>query len=141
MPRKCRLGAQDRSSLFLVILLGRTVITLHTPPTPHAPRASSVQVSSMEGACACAQPMINNAGPASRQIDISLVGIVLFWRSEPGLRFLYSYSSRNISRYPLTSPPEAAVLRRRPPKTLLEYPLKKTSFYMHCRLRKSSKCM
>ena len=38
-----RLGAQDRSSLFLVIPFGRTVITLHTPPMPHGPRASSMQ--------------------------------------------------------------------------------------------------
>ena len=36
-----RLGAQDRSSLFLVILFGRTVITLKIPPATRGPRASS----------------------------------------------------------------------------------------------------
>ena len=32
-----RLGAQDRSLLFLTILFGRTVITLQTPPVIHGP--------------------------------------------------------------------------------------------------------
>ena len=61
---KDRLGAQDRSSLFLIIQFGRKVITLHTPPISHGPRARSVLVSSMAGTCACAQPMANNVDPA-----------------------------------------------------------------------------
>ena len=89
--------------------------------------------------------MVNNADLVSPQIDISLVAIFLFWRSEPGLHFLYSYSSRNSSRCPpllsLASPAETAVLRRRPPKTLLGHPPKRTTFYMQCRPRKSTKCM
>ena len=39
-----RLGAHDRSSLFLTILFGRTVINLETPSVTHGPRVSSVQV-------------------------------------------------------------------------------------------------
>ena len=47
-----RLGVQDRSSLFLTIPFGRTIITLQTPPVTHDPRASSVQVDSIIAACA-----------------------------------------------------------------------------------------
>ena len=72
-----RLGAQDRFSWFLVIPFGRTVITLYTPPVPHGPGANSVQVSPMIGACACAGPTVNNAGPALRQEGISLVAIIV----------------------------------------------------------------
>ena len=50
-----RLGAQDRSSLFLtMILFGRKVITLQTPPVTHGPRASSVQVDCPITGCALA---------------------------------------------------------------------------------------
>ena len=65
-------------------------------------------------------------------------------RSKPGLHFLYSYSSRNSSRFSALEPdiaPEAAVLRRRPPKTLLEHPPKKTPFYMLLSRRKLTKCV
>ena len=68
-----RLGAQDRAWLFRVLPFGGTVITLHTPPVANGPRASSVQVSAMEGTCACAQRTVNNADPASRQVDTSVV--------------------------------------------------------------------
>ena len=131
----------------LVVSRGRTAITFHTPSTPYfyGPRASSVQVSSMGGACACAQPMVNRTDPASRQVDISIMATVLFWRSEPGLGSLYSYGSRNVSGCPpllsLISPCENAVLRKRPPEILLEHPPKRTNFYMQRRLGKSTKCM
>ena len=36
------------------IPIGRTAITLKTPTVPYRPRASSVQVLSMIGACGCA---------------------------------------------------------------------------------------
>ena len=49
--QESRLGVKDCSSLFLAIPFGRTVITLYTPLVPHRPRASLVQVSSMEGLC------------------------------------------------------------------------------------------
>ena len=49
-----RLGAQDRSSLFLVILFEGTVITLQTPLVTHGPRVSSVQVDSIIAGCAFA---------------------------------------------------------------------------------------
>ena len=49
-----RPGAQDRSSLFLTRLFGRTVITLQTPPVTHGPRGSSVQVDCTIAACAFA---------------------------------------------------------------------------------------
>ena len=49
-----RLGAQDRSSLFLTVLFGRTVITLQTPSVTHGPRASSVQVDYPNAGCAFA---------------------------------------------------------------------------------------
>ena len=49
-----RLGAQNRSSLFLIIIFGRTVITLQRPPVTHDPRASSVQVDCPIAACAFA---------------------------------------------------------------------------------------
>ena len=65
-------------------------------------------------------------------------------RSKPGLRFLYSYSSRNSSGFSALEPdiaPETAVLRRRPPKTLLEHPPKRKTFYMLLSRRKLSKCM
>ena len=131
--------------LFIIIPFERTFITFQTPPMPHGPWASLMQVSNKEVACSCTQPMANNADTASRQVDISLVAIVLFWRSEPGFRFLYSYSSRDTSRCPpllsLTSLPETAVLRKRPPKTLLGRPPKRTTFYMQWRLRKSTKCV
>ena len=44
-------GAQDRSSLFLVIPFWRTIITLPHPPVTHGPRSSKVQVSAMQGTC------------------------------------------------------------------------------------------
>ena len=47
-----RLGAQDRSSLFLTIPFVRTVITFQTHYVTHGPRASSVQVDSGIAACA-----------------------------------------------------------------------------------------
>ena len=65
-------------------------------------------------------------------------------RSKPGLRFLYSYSSRNNNRFSALEPdiaPETAVLRKRPPKTLLEHPPKRTTFYVLLRRRKLSKCV
>ena len=65
-------------------------------------------------------------------------------RSKPGLRFRYSYSSRNSRRFSALEPdiaPETAVLRRRPPKTLLEHPPKRTTFYMLLSRRKLSKCV
>ena len=72
--QRSRLGAQDRSSLFFVIPFGRRVTILHTPPMLHGPWASSVQVSSMEGTCACAfLPMVNNTNLAQEQVVISLV--------------------------------------------------------------------
>ena len=65
-------------------------------------------------------------------------------RSKPGLRFPYSYSSRDSSRFSALEPdiaPETAVLRRRPPKTLLEHPPKRTTFYMLLSRRNLSKCV
>ena len=63
--------------------------------------------------------------------------------------FLYSYrcsssSSRNSSRFSALEPdiaPETAVFRRRPPKTLLEHPPKRATFYMPLRRRKLSTCV
>ena len=49
-----RLGAQNRSSLFLTILFGRTVKTLQTPPATHGPGTSSVQVDCPIAGCAFA---------------------------------------------------------------------------------------
>ena len=49
-----RLGAQDRSLLFLAILFGRTVVTLQTSPVTHVPRASSVQIDYPIAGCALA---------------------------------------------------------------------------------------
>ena len=65
-------------------------------------------------------------------------------RSKPGLRFLYFYSSRDSSGFSALEPdiaPETAVLRRRPPKTLLEHPPKRTTFYMLPSRRHLSKCV
>ena len=65
-------------------------------------------------------------------------------RSKPGLRFLYFYSSRNSSRFSALEPdiaPETVVLRRTPPKTLLEHPPKRTTFYMLLSRTKLSKCV
>ena len=42
-----RLGAQDRPHCFSLHRTGRTVTTLYTPPVPHGPRGSSVQVDSI----------------------------------------------------------------------------------------------
>ena len=39
---------------FSLYRTGRTVITLYTPPVPHDPRGSSVQVESVTAACASA---------------------------------------------------------------------------------------
>ena len=53
-------------------------------------------------------------------------------------------SSRNSSRFSALErviAPETAVLRRRPPKTLLEHPPKRTTFYMSLSRRKLSKCV
>ena len=44
-----RLGAQNRSSLFLTIVFRRTVILLQTSPVTHGPRASSVQTALSPG--------------------------------------------------------------------------------------------
>ena len=89
--------------------------------------------------------MVNNADPPLRQVDISLVAIVLFWRSESGLRFLYPNSGRISSTVLSALEPdiasETAVLRRRPPQTLLEHPPKRKTFYIQCRLRELTKCM
>ena len=49
-----RFGAQDRSSLFLTIPFGRTVITLKAPPVTHGRRASSVQADCSIAGCAFA---------------------------------------------------------------------------------------
>ena len=49
-----RLGAQNRSSLFLTTLFGRMVITLQTPPLTHGPRASLVQVDCTIAGCVLA---------------------------------------------------------------------------------------
>ena len=69
----------------------------HNPPHPpvaHGPRPSKVQVSAMQGRCTCSYLMVNNADPVSPQVGISFVAKVMFGWSEPGLRFLYSNSSR-----------------------------------------------
>ena len=63
----------------------------------------------------------------------------MLWRSKPGARFLYSYNSRNSSRFSPLQPgiaPETAVWRRRPLKTLLEHPPKRTTFYILLSRRK-----
>ena len=71
-----RRGAQDRSSLFLtIILFGRTFITLQTPPVTHGHWASSVQVDCTIAACAFASNMVNAADFSPRQVEISLVAI------------------------------------------------------------------
>ena len=57
---------------------------------------------------------------------------------------MYSYSSSKISRFSALEPdiaPETAVLCKRPPKTLLEHPPKRITFYMLLSRRKLSKCM
>ena len=51
IPRK---SSQSRSSLFLTIRFGRTVITLQARPVTHGPRASAVQVDPTIAACAFA---------------------------------------------------------------------------------------
>ena len=61
-----------------------------------------------------------------------------------GLCFLYSYSSRNSSKFSALEPdiaPETTVLSRRPPKTLLEHSPKKTTFYMLLNRRNLYKCV
>ena len=88
--------------------------------------------------------MVNTADSPLGQVDLSCGNIFFIglWRSKPGLRFLYLYSSRNSSRFSALEPdiaPETAVLRRRPPKTLLEHPPKRTTFYLLVNLRKFSK--
>ena len=70
---------------------------------------------------------------------------IVLWRSKPGLRFLYSYSSRNSSRcsplLSLTSPPRPRFCAVRPPKILLEHLPKRTTFYMLLSRRKLTKCV
>ena len=70
-----RLGPQDRSSLFLTILFGRTVITLQTPPVTHGPRASSVQIDCPTAGCAFAWYMVSTADKGPILVDISLAAI------------------------------------------------------------------
>ena len=72
-----RLGAQERAPLLLAIPIGRTIITLYTPPVPYGLRATSVQVDSIITACASAWHMVNNADPPRREVDISL-GTIYF---------------------------------------------------------------
>ena len=85
--------------------------------------------------------MVNSTDPASRQVYICLVTIVMCWRSKPDLCFVLL--QRSISMRPpllsLTLPPRPRVLRRRPPQTLLEHSPKGTTFYMQCRLRHLTK--
>ena len=49
--QESRLGVPRCFSLYRT---ARTVITLYTPPVPHGPRGSSVQVDSTIAVCACA---------------------------------------------------------------------------------------
>ena len=63
-----RLGAQDRSSLFLTIQCGRTVIALQAPLLTSGPRASSVQVDSIIPPRVHLRSMVNTADK-SPQVD------------------------------------------------------------------------
>ena len=109
------------------------VMTLQTPSEGRDPRASSVQVSTMEGTRACTELMVNNADPSSRQ-----VGIPLLWQ-----KFCFGGSSQVSifctptavrttayvsSAFEYDIAPETAGSCRRPPKTLLEHLPKKTAF-------------
>ena len=90
-----RLGAQNRSSLFLIIPYwthGHNLLHTSCAPWP----------AGQLGAGRLHYRRVNDADPASRQVGISLVWKYIFYsfflRSKPGLRFVSSYSSRNSSR-------------------------------------------
>ena len=148
MATRNRLGAQDRSSLFLVIAYwthGHNPLHTSCAPWPAgqlgAGRLYYCRV------CICGAHGKKRRSPATISWYLScgnVFSIVLLWRSKPGLRFLYSYSSRNSSRCPpllsLTSPPRPRFCAE-DPKTLLEHPPKKTTFYMLLSRRKLTKCV
>ena len=74
----------------------------------------------------------------------NIFSIVVLWRSEPGLRFLY-YSSRNSNMcsplMSLTSPPRPRFCAEDIAKPCwMEHPPKRTTFYMLLSRRKSTKC-
>ena len=92
--------------------------------------------------------MVNTGDKSPRRVDISPLWQYIFDSAlavqARSLPFLYSYSSRNSSRFSALAPdtaPETGVLRRRPPKPLLEHPPKRTTFYMLLSRRKFSKCV
>ena len=95
---------------------GRTVTTLYTPSVPHGPQGSSVQLGAgrlhYRRVCSCVAHDKQRGSSFTTSWYLScgsIVSIVVLWRSKSGLRSLYSYSSRNRSRYSpllsLASPP------------------------------------
>ena len=69
---------------------------------------------------------------------VHLFSLVVLWRSKPG-PFSVLLQQQVFSALELDIAPETEVLRRRPPKTLLEHPPKGTTFYVLLRRRKLTK--
>ena len=104
--------------------------------------------------------MVNKADKSLRLVDISLVEInlrdkllSLLWQHivdsalavqarSPFSVLLQQYEQQQVfSALEPDIAPETTVLRRRPPKTLLEHPPKRTTFYMLLGRRKLTKCV
>ena len=108
-----RLGAQDRSSLFLIIPYwthGHN--PLHTSCTPWPVGQLGAGRLHYRRVCICVAHGKQRRSSSTTSWYIScgnIFSLIVLWQSKPGLRFLYSYSSRNSSRcsplLSLTSPP------------------------------------
>ena len=118
------LGAQDRSSLFLVIpywMHGHN--PLHTSSAPWPAGKLGGGRLHYRRVCICVAHGKQRRSSFTTSWYLScgnLFFIVVLWRSKPSLRFLYSYSSRNSSRWSsllsLTSPPKPRVCVENLPK-------------------------
>ena len=109
-----RLGAQDRSSSFLVVPYWTH--GGHNPPNTSCAPWSAGQLGAgrihYRRVCICVLHGKQRRSPETRSWYLSygnIFSIVVLWRSKPSLRFLYSNSSRNSSTCPpllsLPSPP------------------------------------
>ena len=145
-PRKSS-GSPGRSSLFLTIYHldhGHNSSNTSCDPWPPGQLGAGRLPYRRVYICVARDKHCRLFSGTSWYLSCDNIFSIVFWRSKPGLRFLYSYSSRNSSRFSALEPdiaPETAVLRRRPPKTLLEPPTKRTTFYMLRSRKKLSKCV
>ena len=139
-----RLGAQDRSSLFLVIpYWAHRHNPLHTSCAPWPAGQLGAGRLHYRRVCICVAHGKQRKSSYTTSWYLScgnIFSIVVLWLSKPGFRFVLSYSSRNSSsRSPLLS----LTLLPRPRFCAedLPKPCWSTTFYMLLSRRKLTKCV